>query len=98
MNEAASDKLLQTHFRKTFDIQGVSTDKEGKLLDMLRRTFRILAVEHFRFFVLYDFCLFPASRTDLRNRKFSRLRQILSNLGNNHIGFIYGYRIPDSQC
>ena len=57
----------------------------------------IFTVKHLRFLILYNLRFLVTGRTMLWNGELPRLREILSNLRDNHIGLINRNFISDSE-
>ena len=57
----------------------------------------IFTVKHLRFLILYNLRFLVTGRTMLRDRELPRLREILPNLRDNHIGLINRNFISDSE-
>ena len=64
---------------------------------MLRLTFRIRAGQHFNIIFLQNLRWLVTYRADFRNFQRAAAGQILTNLGNDHVGFIDHQFIPKAQ-
>ena len=57
----------------------------------------IFTVKHLRFLILYNLRFLVTGRTMFRYRELTRLREVLPNLRDDHIGLIHRNFISDSK-
>ncbi len=88
MDKTGADEFLQGHLRQPVDVQCVAADQQRKTLDLLRLTFRIRAIEGLHVILLANDRPAAADRTDLRDIAHAAPRQVIGDLGNDHVGFI----------
>ena len=91
------NKFFQRCLWQSVNIHGISAYKQSKCLDLFCRTVRIHTVKCLYIIFPDHFGFLTARRTDFRYFQITTSCQILSNLWNDHICFIYLNRIPNSQ-
>ena len=96
-NKAVPDEFLERHLGESLDIQSIPAHKEGKLLDPLRRTVRIFAVQKLRILILSDLRLLPAGRAESGRGERPGFCEILRKLRDNHIRLIDRDAVPQPE-
>ena len=97
MDKALIDQLLQCCLGESVNIQRISADEQSVGFDLLGRAFLIGAVQRLYLIHLSDLRGLSAHRTHLWNLHIITACQILSDLGNDHVGLIDRDMVSDSQ-
>ena len=97
MDKALIDQLLQCCLGESVNIQRISADEQSVGFDLLGRAFLIGTVQRLYLIHLSDLRGLSAHRTHLWNLHIITACQILSDLGNDHVGLIDRDMVSDSQ-
>ena len=97
MDKSLIYHFLQSCFGESVDVQGITADKQGIRLNLLRRAFLIGAIQGLYFIHLTDLGGLSADRTDLRDLHVVTAGQILRDLRDDHIRLINRNMISDPQ-
>ena len=97
-DKSACNELFYRHLRKPLNIHRVSRNKMRKVLNLLRKACRIRAYKGFHPVLSLYPRICTAYGAVFRNFNIIRSCKILGNLRDNHVCFVYRYRIADSEC
>ena len=96
-DKAHIDELLESHLGKSVNIQGIPAYELGECLDLFCGAVRIGTIKTLRFIESSDLGGCSANGTSGRDSQITALREILCDLRNDHIGFIYRYAISYTE-